>query len=258
MTKSVAATLWEKLREWSQPIAVCVGVDIAERRDRGAVVLLEIHVTGGVPRAVVRRVRELPPLASISAAFAEAAVVIRPYASMEALIVAVDASQAASLVLQEAAEHLTARALRGISITAGGASVDDPLRPATQRMLVGRQGEKQHGVGLWTVSRNSLIGAAEVLVERSASAQHEHDVRLVFTPPAEDRDHTRKLFDQLGALRRERTDAGREKIVGGEHDDLALALAMGCHFAGAAADIGIRAQGRRGRAIEAPSALAWT
>jgi hypothetical protein len=66
-------------------------------------------------------------------------------------------------------------------------------------------------------------------------------------------------FDQLGELRREKTDSGREKIVGGAHDDLALALSMALHFSGAAADMGLRARGRRDvRRPDAPSCIAWT
>jgi hypothetical protein len=256
---SIASDLWKRLREWSTPVAVVAGIDIGERRDRGAITVVEIHIAGGVPRAVVRRVREMPPLASISRGFAEAAELLRPYASMEGLIVAVDASQAASVILQEASEYLPTRALRGIAITGGGTSIDDPLRPATQRMVVGRQGEKQTSVGLWTVSRSSLIGAVEVLVERSAAATAEHDVRFVFAPADEDRDHTAVLIAQLTALRRERTDSGREKIIGGAHDDLALALAMAAHFIGAAADIGLRKQGSgRFARREAPHPSAWT
>jgi hypothetical protein len=98
---------------------------------------------------------------------------------------------------------------------------------------------------LWRCSRNRLIEG----IDRAASAGR---VRLPLDPAHAEL--VAELREELVGMAVEVTVSGRQRVVPGRSDDLAMALALGLH----AIDRGLIPRERRRATSPAPSVLAWT
>jgi hypothetical protein len=160
--------------------------------------------------------------------------------------VVVDCSNNLAFVLDLLA-RFDRRAVVAVQITGG-----DHSALAPESVMVGSDGRP--GLGgrprpvlhpLWRCSRTRLIEG----IDRAASAGR---VRL----PTDEANTERvaELRAELVGMMAEVTAAGRQRIVPGRSDDLAMALALGLH----AIDRGLLPRERRRSTSPAISALAWT
>lgn len=182
-----------------------VGVDLGQRRDHTAIAVLERWDAGRpfltpVMRCLETRYPERVPLGT-------------PYTSVVARV---------RRLVQD--EKLAGQVAVVVDATGVGAPVVDLMRSArlgcevTAVSITGGERTSQTG-SVWNVPKRDLIAGVQVLLERG---------ELKISRGLRD---SRALVKELLDVRMTSTGAGKVRLGadgGGEHDDLAIALALAC------------------------------